>query len=578
MARRKGSKTHNVFLLDSPLIKDALSQGNRDSIVEFINEIMHLDRYYIVQQLKDGVDTQGFSILLYFKIEENHKNRFSSFCSAFIKEDQDAVTFIPRNSSSVLFVWNTNHIYAITTGQGYRMVESIALPKFGLIVAGIFGDNFKITSLDSDAMSSIVHSTRTIYSNEVDFTDVTALDIVFKEITGRIKDSTRVRALLNLREDSKRKSVKLMAKNYMQFSSSFNFSGLLHLFSQIDNLNFLDFQDRFNIISPLNTRNNKSEIKSNNDALMHRIYESLKINEPFPFDLFHIDTNQFITADEYVIYNPQTGDDYCSFDDNSDTSQIWNAYNVYLSDKPDTITNFSSFFGSVKLRSIKDDFPVTDAKLLEHISGELRVSNTNYFVFYGKYYQQNSTYTDRLNELLRNRLRDEFFSSEITTEWSFDKDENWFNEAVSVREKYAHLHRVTPDYIEFCDLLKLDNDIVSIVHVKDGFDCNMRSLDRQVELSIAKIIDIRHHNNDTYFRDLYQKASTRSTGTNIAEIFPTIEGFIDCMKTKTVRYLVVIRPNNKNLLDNTSNIAKHCLNALIMRCFQQGFELRIQVV
>ncbi len=137
---------------------------------------------------------------------------------------------------------------------------------------------------------------------------------------------------------------------------------------------------------------------------------------------------------------------------------------------------------------------------------------------------------------------------------------------------------MTPDYIEFCDLLKLDNDIVSIVHVKDGFDCNMRSLDRQVELSIAKIIDIRHHNNDTYFRDLYQKASTRSTGTNIAEIFPTIEGFIDCMKTKTVRYLVVIRPNNKNLLDNTSNIAKHCLNALIMRCFQQGFELRIQVV
>lgn len=29
---------------------------------------------------------------------------------------------------------------------------------------------------------------------------------------------------------------------------------------------------------------------------------------------------------------------------------------------------------------------------------------------------------------------------------------------------------------------------------------------------------------------------------------------------------------------NRSNIAKHCLNALIVRCFTQGFELKIQVM
>jgi hypothetical protein len=50
------------------------------------------------------------------------------------------------------------------------------------------------------------------------------------------------------------------------------------------------------------------------------------------------------------------------------------------------------------------------------------------------------------------------------------------------------------------------------------------------------------------------------------------------MKNNPVRYIIAIRPAKKNLLDNESNIAKHCLNALILRCFQQGIELRIQVL
>ena len=35
----------------------------------------------------------------------------------------------------------------------------------------VFEERFKITSLDSNAMSSIVHSTKTVYSNEIDFID-----------------------------------------------------------------------------------------------------------------------------------------------------------------------------------------------------------------------------------------------------------------------------------------------------------------------------------------------------------------------------------------------------------------------
>ena len=79
-------------------------------------------------------------------------------------------------------------------------------------------------------------------------------------------------------------------------------------------------------------------------------------------------------------------------------------------------------------------------------------------------------------------------------------------------------------------------------------------------------------------RELYQKASDHRTGLNIASTFRSVDEFLDCMKNKPVRYVIAIRPADKDLLANTSNIAKHCLNALIFRCFQQGIELKIQVM
>ena len=149
---------------------------------------------------------------------------------------------------------------------------------------------------------------------------------------------------------------------------------------------------------------------------------------------------------------------------------------------------------------------------------------------------------------------------------------------MSNRENYIHLHKVKPEFIEFADLLKFENDMVTIVHVKDGFDSNMRALDRQVELSITKILDIKNANNTSYLTSLYEKASTHTVGKNITTVFHSVDEFLSCLKNKQVRYIIVIRPTNKNLLDSTSNIAKHCLNALILRCFEQGIELRIQVL
>lgn len=578
MARPKNTKTHNIFLIEKNRLP-GINETPAPSMESIIATLMSADEDYKLQTLKPGIDTKGFSVCLYFRGDDNFQSKFASFCKPFVAEDQQAVTFYPRSASSVLFIWNDTNIYAITTGQGFRMIGAYAFPKFGLVVASIFEERFKITSLDSNAMSSIVHSTKTVYSNEIDFIDVSALDTVFKEVTGRLKDASKVRSLLNLDATSKKKSMKVTAKNYVQFSSALNFEGLLHLLTIIDSYDFENYQDRFNLIAPIGEKKHATIISTNNNAVIEKIYTAIASNNEIPFDLFHEDTMAYISADSYVFYDSVSGSEYARFDDYASSEAILVAYTNYLAENSDTLDAFNTFVSSVNIRADKGDIQgVTDAPLLQHISGEIQVAGVNYFIFYGKYYHLSTSYTERLNDSLGGKLRKEFYTSEISTLWVQGKDEDWFNLTVSTQEDYIHLHKVKPDFIEFADLLKFENDVVTVVHAKDGFDCDMRALDRQVELSVAKIMDIKHYNNESYLRALYAKASAHTVGKNITTVFPTVDEFLSCMKEKPIRYVIAVRPTNKTLLSNTSNIAKHCLNALILRCFQQGIELRIQVL
>ncbi len=574
MASTKNAKTHSVYLID----KDRFLVDSSSSEKEAIELLMSIDPSYESQAIKTGIDTQGFSVCLYFRGNDNYQSKFASFCREFVEENQDAVTFHPRTTSSILFVWNEKHIYAITTGQGFRMIEAISFPKFGLIVASIFEEKFKITSLDSNAMSSIVHSTKTVYSNEVDFIDVNSLDTVFKEVTGRLKDASKVRSLLNLEESSKKKSMRVIAKNFVQFSSALSFSGLLHLLQVIDGYNFEGYSDRFNLITPLNTKKDKAAIQRNDIAVIDTMYSAIQAHEEIQFDMFHEDTTQFVSADSYELYDPSSVTVYKCFDDCLDGETLSEAFNCYLHGAQNTLEAFRSFVFSTHIHSITEDLVITDAPFLQHVSGEIQVEDKNYYIFYGKYYYLNTSYTDRLNDSLKGKLRIGFLVDTLKSVWDNSKDEDWFNQKVSNDEGYVHLHRVLVDKIEFADLMQVKDGQLTIVHVKDGFDCNMRALDRQVELSIAKLMDIKHYNNDKYFRQLYEKAATSRIGKNITTVFPSVDLFLECLKHRTPRYIIAIRPARKNLLDNTSNIAKHCLNAMILRCFQQGIDLKIQVL
>lgn len=578
MSRSGNTKTHNIFLLNKDKVQEKYFEGQETRVDSIIDRIIdEAPTRYEEQSLLENANTGGFRIRVFFHGEENANSKLASFCRPFIQPGQKILTFKPRSSSALMFIWSKTHVFAITSGQAFRIITEFCVPKFGMLVVNTFQQLFRITALDSNGMSSIVHSSKTIYANEIDFIDVDALDTVFKEVTGRLNDPTRVRNLLNLKSQSKKKSVKVTAKDYVQFSSFLDLQGLLHLLEQIDQYDYSVLQDRFNLVSPVSPKLNPAIVEQNDNRVIERMFEAVISDSSLGFDLFNRSSNDFIGADEYLL-SIGASNILANTDDIEPDQFIKEAYTSYIDGDEPSLESFTHFVKDCHLISKKGDIIVTDDPLLKHISGEIEVNNKSYYIFYGEYYYLSAAYSERLNQSLKGKLQDSRFTNTITTIWNNGDKEDDFNRNVSNNEGYIHLHKILPEYIEFADLMKLDANGITIVHVKDGFNNDMRALDRQVEMSIARILDLKNNNNDSYMRKLYKSAARCTTGRNVTQDFANEDAFIAALKEKDIHYIIAIRPSNKDLLKNRSNIAKHCLNALILRCFNQGIDLKIDIL
>lgn len=578
MAKEKNTKIHNIFLVSKEKVQEKYFSGKKEEVEKLIAAIMGEDAEYKKQALKPLPKDNFFNVELYFKEDFPIKSRLASFCAPFVRDDQEIMNFQTKNASSVLFVWSEKNIFAITTGQGFRMVEEFCAPKFGLIVISMFENLFRITALDSNGMSSIVHSNKTIYSNEVDFANVESLDTVFKEVTGRLNSKEKVRELFNLGEDSKKKSVKITGKNYVQFSSSMNFNILLHLLSILDEYDFSQMKESFNLIVPLNSKTNREDIIANQHRIIEILYEHLGKEGIAPFDVFHKDTINFIEADSYSIVYDGIDAPLATTDDIDPNIFINDAYSEFLQDKSSSIDTFSDFVYGAKVVAYKGDIAVACDLLLNHISGEIERDGKNYYIFYGEFYYLSDSYSERLNRSLKGKLTDDRYSKILTTTWETNDKEDDFNKKASIEGDLIHLHKVKPEYIEFADLMKVEENAITLIHVKDGFDCDMRALDRQIELSVTRVIDAKNNNNVDYLRELYTNACKNTVGKNISSVFASADQFTEAIIHRNVRFVVAIHPPKADLLSNGSNIAKHCLNAMILRCFNQGIDLKINII
>lgn len=79
MPRERNTKTHNIFLLDWSKIQDKFTEGAETPIGDLLALLMATDTKYHDQSLKEGINTSGFTVKLYFRGEDNFQSKFASF-------------------------------------------------------------------------------------------------------------------------------------------------------------------------------------------------------------------------------------------------------------------------------------------------------------------------------------------------------------------------------------------------------------------------------------------------------------------------------------------------------------------
>lgn len=586
MASKSNTKIHNINLINTDLVKKEITSINENLKIEnvtandCISYIMQSSLDYEKQILKLS-EIDGVKLQLYYMSIPGHESALTRFSKKFVREDQDVVIDNGVIQSSLLFLTIENRIYCVPTGQGFRVIAKYIIDKFGLVALSAINTKFKVTALNSNNMSGKAHSENKVFRQELDFWDVQDIDSIIKELKGKINDKQLICNLLNLPNDTKKDKLSIVVKDSLQLSSSMDIEKLVKTIKNINEYIDDNHVNNFIDIKMLDKDKNLAEIDSNNNVLYQNIIETLEYENPeyLGYDFFNKDVETFLDYDKYIlVFNEETEE----FDDSYDILQaLKNLYDrlKIVDKKPEEKIEFIKH---LRIYGYDDESTCCLGTLIENLSGEIDNNNKKYLMLYGSYYYVENSYFNRLKDSLTKKLSIKKFVNNLIG-WEDGKTEDEYNSKLADSLNAALIHKCIPDNIEFADVLEfVDEDTCNIYHVKDKFNCSLRELDRQIELSMKKLIDLQF-GKDEYFKMLYQRSENQKSRNDKNELykkFKNEEEFLEKIKNiKKFVYRVVINiAQQAEIINAQSNIAKYCLNHILTLTNEYNYELEICLV
>ncbi len=572
------AKMHNINLLNIDLIKSEMKKENysfdNNDNSACIDFIMKKFPEYKIQKLCNNVvgDVSLFLYYYSYKIQ----SALSKFTTDFVEKEEEILNEKGLIQSSILFLIIKNRIYAVPTGQGFRVISVYIIDKFGLIALSSIDSAFKVTALNSNNMSGKTHSENKVFRQELNYFDVQDIDSIIKGLKGKINNKEIICKLLNIPQSSKKNKLGVIAKDSLQLSSSMNLSALIKSLKIINDLIPDKLENDFIDIKILDRHKDKEEIDKNNATVYDDILNNIEKQEEtyLGYDFFNKDVETFLDYDKYKIFYE---DNFEEFDDSYDIfSALRNLYkSLNVKDKP--YEDKIKFLQKITVIGVDNDDEHNFGALIENLSGEVLSNNKHYFMWYGVYYFVENNYFMRLNKLLEKKLSI-FGYDDSLPKWDV-LNEDKYNSTLAKSLNGFLIHKCIPDNIEFGDVLKFSKDECYIYHVKDKFNCSMRELDRQVELSMKKLNELTLGNTN-FFKDLFKRSQNqiqRNDDNELYKNFNNEEEFIDKMKkVSKFIYKVVINIDGVNsILNSDSNIAKYCLNHILLLSNDYNYEIEL---
>lgn len=450
-----------------------------DGIVNKYNESRGEDEKFKKQRLKNGRNSiEGYRLKLFYQ-KKSKVPEWISFLETHIREGEEILSSKNYYNSLVIFIYNKKSLYVISKGQGNFLINNYIVEDFGIEILSriISPRESNIKSLSDISVVGNLLAEEKYYrrSHNILFEDT--FGKVYKALEAELGNEN-LRSL-GLNQEILR-SVSCSGASSFSLKTSLTLDQLVKLISNFENV-LTNSQILKRSIKKITKKNVVVNLKEKLNKKLETSLTEENYND-LNLSVIHSNFQNFFKASKYQLKNANR------LEEIEDINKIDFLEKVNLLKKEgDTLLETIEKIKLISLDSTGVSICLPEKKMVDHFTGEIILEGEIYFLLDGQWYKINNDFVDELNEKVE-KIREKYFIANILDEW-INGNEGDYNSLMGQKENFISLDRCTLPFhqIEVFDLLEIKEDSLRLIHVKKGFNQNMRNLTYQAEIA-AKLI------------------------------------------------------------------------------------------
>lgn len=313
--------------------------------------------------------------------------------------------------------------------------------------------------------------------------------------------------------------------SWLLIKKNIDFQQLQEIIKNISLLYFNKPNFSFNKLEIIKTKEDKETLKN---TMISNINEHLFQNWEFnTFSIWVQDTQAYSDNLKITYWRREFPID--NTDEDFSVNILNKILEIYSSEE---IVDIENFLFNLKLKWEIKNY----GNILKLLETEFESWIRTHFYFLWNFYRVEQSLKDRINEDFRILYESEIFQDNhelLIKEWKEEEHEDTYNEKYSKDDNYYIFDKITPEWVEFCDILHVSDDWdVSVFHIKDWFWQSIRDLVYQVENSTSLLHDqVLTSDSEWYFKKLYESKITNTIEDWFNERFTNLEDFLELFKS-----------------------------------------------
>lgn len=514
----------------------AVSEIPAEIIKEANEGITDINKRFKEQPLMKDFDTPvGFTLKVYHALKDGQPGWVKSWTDVL---DESATMLSEKNfmSSFIAFVIHGNYVYALTGGLGNFTVNRYIENFFGLDVVDRLLESTQDRGIGEASKSGVTGNVKSESRTFYDLTDGFSQDsfeTFFKQIKSKI-DKSVAKDYFERFYPRKDYASFFQGGNYFLIRKSISIADIFELIQAVERVFAERETSGHNKLIPIGSVNSTRNdyIKKLNQILLHELF----INQENPDVLdgyyfapksipeYQIDGSSFAIEEraslistiyseipkvsEYLETLLNIGGTKSRFTDEKDLKEAIDSYRLFWRHSEETSFN-------------------KPLDVFESINGVMEMGNKSYLRFEGVWYEMRDNFKEAINSAFTGLVTNTskvIDAPPYLSPWTTGNEDD-YNMTYLWNNQVLVSHRVmkrdgTPShmeaYVEYSDLIHLDNTNPKLIHVKQKCNGDMRVAAAQVLMSAQKL---NQEDKEEFFREYHGRImSLASTSGQVGKV------------------------------------------------------------